>query len=208
MTSHSRPPRIVIMCKAPIPGKVKTRLITAEITAEESCALHEEMARVVIKRAALLFPDRVIIATDDPDHPFFSEFDLPLMHQSTGSLGRRMQCIADQLIEETPVLFLGTDAPHMTPKRLQEAIQAAQTHDAVIGPVEDGGYDLILLAHRAALALLHDIPWGSSEVAEQTAARAAVSGLSLAMLTRSFDVDNMEDLARSRAVGWPLPAAP
>ncbi|RMH53018.1 MAG: DUF2064 domain-containing protein [Zetaproteobacteria bacterium] len=196
--------QVVIMCKAPIPGKVKTRMVAAGMTPAEACALHREMARAVIRRAARLFPGRVTVAGSPAGHPFFAGIGLPVVDQGGGDLGGRMARVARPLLEAgRPVLLLGTDAPHMAPERLQRAVAAADDHDAVVGPVEDGGYDLLLLTTPAALALLEGIDWGSDRVSSQTRARAHARGLSLAWLEPGFDVDAPADLARSRAAGWP-----
>ena len=39
-----------------------------------------------------------------------------------------------------PVLFIGADAPDLSPALLRAAIRTLQTHDAVFGPARDGGF--------------------------------------------------------------------
>jgi len=197
--------RVVVMCKAPLIGKVKTRLMNnSHINAQQACHWHRQMAAVVIRRAIHLFPDAVHIASDDPTHPFFTPFAQPLLSQGNGDLGRRMYRIADTMIDHHPLLFLGTDSPHMETDRLLQAVQLAATHDAVAGPVEDGGYDLIILSNRNAMALLDTINWGSDQVWQQTCQRAQQSDLTLASLPLGFDVDNEQDLQRSLQQGWKI----
>ena len=200
-------PQVVVMCKAPVVGRVKTRLIGgatdgSPIDAQQAAAIHRRMAEVVIRRAMRLFPGAVTIAADDPCHPFFAAFSCPLRPQGDGDLGRRMARLADAMIDRSPLLFLGTDSPHMAPERLLQAARLANNHDAVVGPVEDGGYDLILLANRNALALLQAIHWSSPQVWQQTKQRAQQANIRLASLATSFDVDTADDLARSRKLGW------
>jgi len=192
------------MCKAPVAGKVKTRLINNTIDAAQACSLHQQMAEVVIRRAIHLFPDAVTIAADHPHHPFFQPFDRPIIAQGEGNLGQRMARIADAVIDHHSVLFLGTDSPHMDGSRLTEAVELAQRYDAVVGAVEDGGYDLILLNNRKAIALLQQIDWGSEQVWQQTCQQAEKAGLHLASLPLGFDVDCAEDLKRSQLLGWKI----
>ncbi|MDX8412504.1 MAG: TIGR04282 family arsenosugar biosynthesis glycosyltransferase [Mariprofundales bacterium] len=194
--------QVVIMCKAPVVGRVKTRLINATIDAAQACALHQQMAAVVIRRAIHHFPNAVTIATDNPDHPFFQPFNQPIVAQGRGDLGQRMARTADTMIDQHSLLFLGTDSPHMNGSRLTEAVELAQRHDAVAGAVEDGGYDLILLNNRKAMVLLHQIDWGSDQVWQQTCLQATKAGLRLATLPLGFDVDCAEDLKRSQHLGW------
>ncbi|MDQ6965007.1 MAG: TIGR04282 family arsenosugar biosynthesis glycosyltransferase [Mariprofundales bacterium] len=190
------------MCKAPIIGRVKTRLICSGIDAATACTLHKQMATVVIKRAIRLFPGAVTIAADQTDHPFFTTFAQPVTAQGEGDLGERMERIANRVIDHSPLLFLGTDSPHMESSRLTTAVTLAKKYDAVAGPVEDGGYDLILLTSRKTVTLLQRIEWGSQQVWQQTHQRAEEAGINLAALPLGFDVDSAADLQRSQSLQW------
>ncbi len=190
------------MCKAPVVRQVKTRLISQGIDAATACDWHRQMASVVIHRAERCFPARVTVAADDIHHPFFSRFSRPPVAQGQGNLGARLLRLAQARIDDGPILFLGTDSPHMTTSRLLQAVAQSAACDAVIGPVEDGGYDLILLVNRKALTLLEGIEWGTSAVCAQTRARAHQANLRLGSLEVGFDVDTPGDLQRSLLLGW------
>ena len=155
--------RVIILCKAPVPGRVKTRLMP-DYSPEEAARLHAAMARTVISRTSSLFTD-VRVAADESGHPFFADLGLPVMAQGPGDLGERLISLGERAYAEngSPVLFLGTDCPHMPTERLMRAATLIQTHDVVLGPVEDGGYDLIGMTAPCD-ALFHDIPWSSSRV--------------------------------------------
>ncbi|HKI62057.1 MAG TPA: TIGR04282 family arsenosugar biosynthesis glycosyltransferase [Mariprofundaceae bacterium] len=193
-------PAIVIMCKAPVSGCVKTRLMTA-FSADDAARIHMAMASTVIRRAQRLF-DHVSIAADDPEHPFFAQFGLPVLVQGEGSLGQRMARLLKLEVAACtrPVLFLGTDSPHMDDARLQEAARHLNSHDVVIGPVEDGGYDLIALS--GDWPVFDAVEWSSGLVLEQTLANCERLGLSCHLLTTSFDIDTPEDLARAGNSDW------
>lgn len=192
--------RLIVMCKAPVPGKVKTRLMDA-LSAEEAARLHQSMAETVIGRAKRLFRD-VRIAADDPAHPFFARFDLPLIRQGEGSLGERMTRLMHRLFatDGRAVMFLGTDSPHMADARLLMASRWLQEVDVVVGPVEDGGYDLIGLTHD--WPVFDNVSWSTTEVLQQTLANCARLGLSSRLLDVGFDIDTAIDLARARNAGW------
>lgn len=191
---------VIIMCKAPVAGRVKTRLL-GRYSATQAARIHAEMATTVIRRAARLF-EHVRIAVDDPAHPFFSGFGLPLRAQGDGDLGVRMERLMRQAFaeESEAVLFLGTDSPHMADTRLLTAVQALQGHDLVIGPVEDGGYDLIGMT--APWPVFAGIAWSSGQVLVQTLAHVRRLGLSYSRLQGDFDIDTPEDLERAAQAGW------
>jgi rSAM/selenodomain-associated transferase 1 len=192
--------QLFIMCKAPVAGEVKTRLLS-RYSAEQAAGLYASMAETVIHRASRLF-DHVCIAADDPTHPFFFAFDLPVCPQGDGDLGQRMsrlmcRAFADGADAE---MFLGTDSPHMPDSRLLQTAKALQNHDMVIGPVEDGGYDLIAI--NSSQNVFDDITWSSGQVLEQTLSHIQRLGLSCLQLDVGFDIDYPEDIERAAQAGW------
>jgi len=192
------------MCKAPVAGRVKTRLMS-DYSAEEAAEIHAAMARTVIERARRLFDD-VWLAVDDREHTFFRSLPLPLRLQPQGDLGQRMAAMARAAFRDgaDAIMLLGTDSPHMADGRLLAAARMLEDYDVVIGPVEDGGYDLI--AMRADYtALFRGIDWSTERVLSQTCVIARRQGLSLWQLPESFDVDTPAMLQRAQQAGWPLP---
>jgi len=197
--------RVIIMCKAPVPGRVKTRLMSG-FSPEEAASIHAAMATTVIERARRLFADGVEVAADDPLHPFFCRMQLPVKTQPKGDLGERMAHLVSVAFQEgeDAVMLLGTDSPHMADGRLLAAARALNEYDAVVGPVEDGGYDLI--AMRAPhLELFRGIDWSTERVLSQTCAIASGMRLSLRELPVCFDVDTPATLRRAQQAGWLLP---
>ncbi|PCI43291.1 MAG: hypothetical protein COB41_07455 [Proteobacteria bacterium] len=195
---------VIIMCKAPVEGKVKTRLM-AKYTAAEAMAWHQAMATTVIERAKGLFQD-VWLAVDDVQHSFFTPFKLPLYAQGEGDLGERMAHILEQAAQGgfEKTLFLGTDSPHMLDKRLLQARAALDDYDVVLGAVEDGGYDLIAMNH-AYPSLFSGIAWSSEHVLQKSVDTAQKQGLNYLILEESFDVDTPDMLYRAQQLGWQAP---
>jgi len=193
--------RLIVMCKAPVAGRVKTRLMP-QYSAVEAADLHAAMARTVVARARRLFED-VLVAADDPAHPFFAGLEVPVVWQGEGSLGARMSGLLQRSMAEDvgPVMFVGTDSPHMTETRVLSAVDLLAKHDVVFGPVEDGGYDLVAVA-GCYPQLFDDIDWGTPEVLRQSLQHANSMGLAAGLLDLSFDVDSAEDLRRAMVAGW------
>jgi len=193
---------LIVMCKAPVPGRVKTRLMST-FSAEEAAGIHKVMAVTVIHRALRLF-DHVCIATDDPEHPFFVQFDAMVVPQGEGDLGARMARLEHAAFAAgaPSVMFLGTDSPHMPDSRLLEASDALAVYDTVIGPVEDGGYDLIAL--RGDWPVFEGVAWSTPAVLNQTLANLNSLGLRYFCLSTGFDVDTAEDVRRVERLGLNL----
>lgn len=189
--------RPIIMCKAPVAGRVKTRLEPA-YGKEGAAALHAVMATLVIERALRLFPN-TWIAADDVNHPFFATFSAPLLPQGAGDLGERMQRLVRRAFDygAGAVLLLGSDSPHMSEARLLSAQQALRSCDVVLGPVQDGGYDL-LGVHACWPELFSQIDWGSSAVLTQTLQRISRLDLTYRCLSTGFDIDTPEGVERAQ----------
>ncbi|MFQ5344730.1 MAG: TIGR04282 family arsenosugar biosynthesis glycosyltransferase [Mariprofundus sp.] len=192
--------RVIVMCKAPVPGRVKTRLMS-RYSAGQAARLHMDMAIAVIERAKRMFND-VVVAADDPGHAFFAGFGLPVTNQGPGDLGERMNrqirgAFADDV---RAVLLLGTDSPHMPESRLVAATDALEHVDVVLGPAEDGGYDLIGM--NRPLSIFDGIVWSSDQVLHRTVENIQDQRLVVQQLDTGFDIDFPEDIERARQAGW------
>ncbi len=195
--------RVIIMCKAPVSGRVKTRF-TPFFTPEDAARLHQSMAEAVVRSTSALFSD-VWIASDDISHPFFEQFKLRLIDQGDGDLGDRMSRLMLWAFRDgaDSLLFLGTDSPHMPDSRLQRAVALLNHCDVVIGPVEDGGYDLIAMK-RPYYELFSQIRWSSEHVLQETLQHVEQLHLKLELLDISYDLDTPESLQRAAPV-WSAP---
>ena len=199
--------RVIILSKAPVNGRVKTRLIP-QYTAEQAANLHRQMTYAVLTKVCGMFDD-VWLAADDIHHSFFKElqikFNCELRSQSQGDLGSRLRALstASFAVDDKSVMFLGTDSPHVQVCRYQEAASALQTHNVVIGPVEDGGYDLIGTSQDYP-DIFDCIDWGSSAVFDETVNKTNELELSLKALDLSFDLDRAEDIERAPPHTWHL----
>lgn len=186
----------IVFCKAPVPGRVKTRLMPA-FSPEAAARLHAAMAECVIRRALARWP-WTWVAADDPSHPFFQDVEARVVAQGEGDLGDRMGRCARMAFDlgRGGVLLLGTDSPHMSRARMHMAERLLEHADVVLGPVEDGGYDLLAMRGMFG-ALFQGIPWGSAGVRATTLQRAREAGLSVRLLSMGFDVDTPADVARA-----------
>ncbi len=131
---------LMIFCKAPIPGQVKTRLIP-ELTAEQAAELHIELSIKTLQRAVQsnLCPVQ-LWCTPTTDHDFFTAskaaYPLVLKQQQGADLGERMHhAFCSALANYSHALLMGCDCPSLTEQDLEEALTALnQKNEVVLGP--------------------------------------------------------------------------
>ncbi|MEN8259198.1 MAG: TIGR04282 family arsenosugar biosynthesis glycosyltransferase [Pseudomonadota bacterium] len=199
--------RILVFCKAPVPGKVKTRLMPA-LTATEAAELHRRLALHTLEKLknAQLCPVDLWCSPDTHD-PFFAEcrngYAAPLHKQTGADLGEKMHRALKNTLSECPyVLLIGCDCPSLTSSDLTEAFNALKRGaDAVLGPAADGGYVLIGL-RSPQRELFHNIAWGTDTVLGETRHRLGTLCLTWTELPTLWDIDRMEDLERLRTMGF------
>jgi len=187
---------LVVMAKAPIPGRVKTRL-EPMLGPERAAELFGAFLDDVLERArgwAEAAQARAVLSWAGPGAPPASAAGFWVRDQGQGDLGQRIET-ARRSAEAETVVVLGSDAPMMADDRVAQAFGALETGQVVFGPTEDGGYDLVGFPGPAAW-VLHDIPWSTPEVMEATRRRGAKAGARWCELGLGWDVDEPSDLER------------
>ena len=194
--------RILIFCKAPVAGSVKTRLIP-HMGANAAAELHRKLALRIVgecQRAGLA-PVEVWCAPDI-NHPFFVDLAPrgSRHRQQAGDLGERMSFAFEHCLTRpgiTSAVLIGTDCPTLNAAYIERALLALQRRDAVIGPAEDGGYGLIGL-RRADRAIFIGMDWGGNSVCAETCRVLNRCGYRWSLLPLIWDIDRPEDLIRYR----------
>ena len=198
--------RIVILCKAPIAGNVKTRLVPP-LTNEEAMRFHTELATRVISmvQASGLAPVR-LWGAPDLDHPFFEKIvdtDITELAVQEGvDLGERMDAAISSSLAEPSVrsaILIGTDCVNLDEAYLEKALDVLVHSDACLGPAEDGGYGLIGLKNPEP-RVFAGMEWGTDSVCAETARAMNDCFETWQLLTLLWDVDRPEDLERYNAL--------
>lgn len=203
MPYHFNDSVVMIFCKAPVPGQVKTRL-TPALSEQQACDLHIELSRRILGVATQrrLCPVQ-LWCSPTIKHDFFSNaaanYGVSLHLQHGADLGARMhQAFCSALSQYKHALLIGCDCPSLTAADLENGFTVLQQNaDLVLSPAEDGGYVLIGL-NQAQPTLFSDINWGGTEVFAQTLSRSRLLQLRYHELTTQWDVDTISDLARYR----------
>lgn len=197
------PVAIAILAKAPLPGLAKTRLAPA-LGADGAAALQARLIERAVETARLAAVGPVTLwAAPDQDHPAFQTlaalFGVTLARQPDGDLGVRM--LAALAAAPGAAIVIGTDCPALQAAHLRAAAEAlAGGVDAVVVPVEDGGYALIGMREPQP-GLFADMPWSTAAVMAETRRRLTHLSLSWREPARLWDVDLPEDVERLKREG-------
>lgn len=211
-TSAAAPPdtgrAVVVLGKAPLPGRVKTRLTRGPgaLAPEAAAGVAAAMMRATLDRVSAhcrVAADRRFLAIDDPDlaPDWARKAGWTVIDQGGGNLGDRIARAWERAWNEAgpgPVAFFGVDCPDVPAAALAAIAPALTRADAAVGPVADGGY-WTLAAGRRRPELLRGIDWGTAAVYDQTRRAADEAGLVLAELPAWHDVDRPDDLAALRS---------
>jgi hypothetical protein len=197
------PIAVAILAKAPLPGLAKTRLAPA-LGPDGAAALQARLIERAAEtaRAANVGPV-TLWAAPDQDHPVFQMlaalFGVKLARQPDGDLGARMLTAVEAA--RGPAIVIGTDCPALQPGHLRAAAEAlAGGVDAVVVPVEDGGYAAIGMREPQP-ALFADMPWSTAGVMAETRRRLTRLSLSWREPARLWDVDLPADVERMKREG-------
>jgi uncharacterized protein len=180
---------LAVLAKAPVPGRVKTRLCppcTPEQAATlAAAALADTLAaagRAPVARRLLVLagqaadgwpPEWEVITQRGEDH------GTRLAHAYADAAG--------------PTVLIGMDTPQVTADLLAAAVGALQHHDAVLGPAEDGGWWLMGVRDPAAAAVLADVPMSTPDTGRLTVEALQSQGLRVARVPALRDVDTFPD---------------
>jgi len=190
---------VLLMAKAPVPGRVKTRLCPplspAEAARLYSCMLQDTAEEIASLAGSgrYLFLDPQGAADVLPEAPFSAFERFP---QRGKDLGGKMANAAATAFRRGArrVVITGGDCPLLTANRLRQAFrELREGAEAVFGPTADGGYYLVGLAGPGK-ELFRDIPWSTQEVLRKTADRCRAAGIPFSFLPPLRDVDTGGDL--------------
>jgi rSAM/selenodomain-associated transferase 1 len=203
---------VLVTAKAPVPGKVKTRLVPP--LSPQQAALVAAASLVDTLDASFRAVDgdrrRVVLSIDGPLEvevwPTLSAHaaGCTVIQQVGDTLGERLQHAhgsTGRLFPGTPVVQVGMDTPQVTPDELRSA--AACLHhgaDAVLGPATDGGWWLLGLRSAGNASVLAGIPMSTAETGDLTRTALLDRGLTVHQIASTTDIDTYEDAALVRGL--------
>ena len=197
--AERRTPCLCVFVKAPVPGRVKSRL-ARDLGAGQAL----EAYRVLVEReldafSQVEFPVELWVSGDPGNaqvRDWSMRYALTVRRQPSGDLGRNMhEAISSCCAAGRAGVVIGSDLPAVDASYVELAASLLQERDLVLGPAEDGGYALIGLNTPVA-TLFSDIDWGTDRVYRQTRSKAERLGLSVGELPITWDVDTIADWKR------------
>ena len=190
---------VILFVKLPEKGKVKSRLAQCM---DEDLVLHL-YEKMVLDTIDMLtrggFPFQVCFTPSGAQDQVVEWLgkDHPLVPQSGEDLGDRMKTAFERAFtgDADNALLIGSDIPGLTADVIEEAFAALLTHDAVIGPADDGGYYLIGFRKKSfEPGIFHGMVWSTQTVFRETMDKLHDASLKVYVLPELTDVDTVEDL--------------
>ncbi len=173
---------VVIMAKAPIAGKAKTRLIPL-LGAEQAAVMYGQMLLDTIELVGSALNGSGAISlvcptvTDQAALQAIVSPSISVVADEQGSLMRGLDYGLRHHLDMgyEHVVMLNGDGPTLPMAYVRSAFEALDTSDVVLGPTKDGGYYLIG-ANEPQSALFSWEQFDSATVCVQTRERAEELG--------------------------------
>lgn len=181
---------VLVMAKAPVAGRVKTRLCPP-CTPAEAAAIAEAALADTLDAVAACGAGRRIVAVDGAPGPWLPP-GFEVIPQVDGGFDRRLA--AAWSAAGGPGVQIGMDTPQVTPALLDGALASLEDTSAALGLAVDGGWWAIGLRRPDPRVFL-GIPMSTGATGDAQHARLRELGLSVTTLPALVDLDTVADLA-------------
>lgn len=204
----SEPTRALVLAKAPVAGRVKTRL-GRDIGMDAAAGLAAAALVDTLRACTSAFgPSRCHLALDGDLETAVSGELIADSLLGWSVFAQRGNSFVARLVHahaflaaaaHGPVAQIGMDTPQVTPELLIDAAAALDagtsttSNDAVLGPASDGGWWILVLRDSANAATLLDVPMSTSTTGADTRRALTTAGLRVASTVTLRDVDTVPD---------------
>lgn len=189
--------QLIIFAKNPVLGKVKTRL-AATLGNEKALEVYKELLAHTCDISSKVNAQKVVFYSDFIEKDdLWGKADFDQAIQNGEDLGKRMSNAFKEVFNtfDGKVIIIGTDCKELSTEIIDQAFNALEFVDIVLGPALDGGYYLIGMKSLNE-NLFENIAWSTSTVLEQTVGQINTRKLSFLLLKALSDIDTEEDLKR------------
>jgi uncharacterized protein len=194
---------ILVLAKAPAPGRSKTRLCPP-LDPEQAAAVAEAALVTTLDAVSAARATRRILVLEGEPGSWLPPGIEVIPQRGADHAERLASAFTDA---GAPALLIGMDSPQVTPAMLDDAVEelAGAGVDAVLGPAEDGGWWAIGLRHADG-RVFAGVPMSRSDTGRRQLDRLEHLGLRTRLLPELRDVDHFPDAVAvaARAPGTPF----
>lgn len=180
---------VIVFAKAPVPGRVKTRLI-GRLGADGAAGLHEAMVSGLLTAMAKAHLE----LHTDVETAAWPGFRGTRGLQSGGDLGERMYAALDGALRRGyhRVTLVGSDSPLLGWPQLRRLASCRQ--DVGFGPARDGGYWGVSV-RRMAAGMFRGVGWSQPDTLRKSMEACRNCGLTVGLAGLLPDVDDARGFA-------------
>jgi glycosyltransferase A (GT-A) superfamily protein (DUF2064 family) len=210
-----RPPTLLVVAKAPVPGQVKTRLtppLSPHVAADVAAAALLDTLASVCAAAAILGGERALVALDGDVEVAARRGAIraavarcEVLPQRGDGLGERLAAAHADAAARRPgrgTVQVGMDTPQAEADLLVDAAGLLRTAPAALGAASDGGWWLLALRDPRHARVLAALAMSRADTGRETRRALLLQGLAVAELPELRDVDTWDD-ARAVAAHRP-----
>lgn len=193
--------RALVVAKAPVPGRVKTRL-GAHVGMESAARLAAAALLDTIAACRSAFAECHLALDGDLDDAVQSDAlrgslaGWTVHPQRGDGLGQRLAQAHLDAAGPGPTVQVGMDTPQLTAADLYAVAEAASGGDAVLGPATDGGWWVLALTDPSAAAVLTDVPMSRPDTFARTREALTAAGHTVRVGHELTDVDTVDEATR------------
>jgi len=200
---------LIIFAKAPIPGKVKTRLkVDTSLSDDDLCLLYRSFLMDTIDLAMKTKADNIFLAFTPPSEKesiirivrdyTIEEKNYPqlnVFHQVGDTFDKRFFHAIQHVTKkvEGNIAIIGSDIPHMQPRMIDKAFDfLAKNAGMVLGPSTEGG--VYLVGVRSGTVINYEGVFTKGIEIENLVKIAKNKRMPLKLLEEMTDIDVVSDL--------------
>jgi glycosyltransferase A (GT-A) superfamily protein (DUF2064 family) len=182
--------QLLVIAKAPVPGRVKTRLCPPCTPVQAARIAAAALADTLRAAGATPAARRTIVHSGRIEPPTGWH---RTEQRGTGLAQRLANGFADTALAGTASLLIGMDTPQVSPALLRAVAARLDEADAVVAPAEDGGWWALALREPGHADVLRAVPMSTVDTGRLTVEALSDKGLRVGYGPLLRDVDTATD---------------